>query len=210
MGSEILNLFSTPIKTVQVGSTELFRRMSDMVYIHLPPNYEKIVEGSGGCSTRDNLNKSDDFIELYTLIDTEMSKYFNDYLGINSDDVHMTCMWATIQQSGAKHSTHIHPNSFYSGVIYLNIPEEEGVVAGNISFIDPRQAKNMWVADWKKEHGLTHRAWSIEPKTGLLILFPSWLEHGTDVYITNTNEHRISLSFNYMLDKCSLNTLKLK
>ena len=207
--AEIIELFSTPIKTIQFNDLELFDRLGKLVYNYLPANYFEQLEILGGVTTPDNLNQLEEFKELYNLIDLEMKGYFNDYLGVDPNAVHMNAMWANVQRPGGSHGVHQHPNSFFSGVVYLDIPKDMGM-PGFIHFMDPRPAKCMSHADYTKEHGMSYRAWTFAPKVGMMIIFPSWLEHGTNPYINkNSDSLRISLSFNYTLDKCSINTMKI-
>lgn len=209
MTSEIIELFSTPIKTVQFDNPEQFDQLSKLVYNYLPDNYVEQLDITGGVTTADNLHTLGEFQDIYSMIDAEVLSYLENYLGVNSNDVDMNGMWANVQKSGGVHGVHSHPNSFFSGVLYLNIPSDMSM-PGFIHFIDPRQAKNMVQADYAKDHGLAYRAWTFPPRTGLLILFPSWLEHGTSPYInTASSTDRISLSFNYVLNKCSINTMRL-
>jgi uncharacterized protein (TIGR02466 family) len=120
----------------------------------------------------------------------------------------MTGMWSNVQESGMMHHVHQHPNSFLSGVLYISIPECEN--PGRIHFTDPRQAKNMVYADFKKESCISSRTIWIKPTTGTLLLFPSWLEHGTEHFISNNKDDiRVSLSFNYRLTSCSYETMKI-
>jgi uncharacterized protein (TIGR02466 family) len=161
---------------------------------------------TSGC-TDDQLHKLPNFNELVTIIDNNVKTYTEEIVGIDKNDVTLSCMWSNSQIHLTKHHVHQHPNSFISGVLYLQIPECED--PGNIFFVDPRPAKNMFYADFKKETSLSDRNWWFKPVTGMLLLFPSWLEHGTHKYLCSTGERRISLSFNYILTRCSYSTMKI-
>ncbi len=90
---------------------------------------------------------------------------------------------------------------------YPYIPECED--PGNIVFLDPRQAKNMVHADFVKSSCISNRNIWVTPQTGLLLLFPSWLEHGTDLFIISKDEKRVAISFNYQITKCSEKTMRI-
>ena len=67
----------------------------------------------------------------------------------------------------------------------------------------------MTFANFKKQTSLSDRMIGIEPKTGLMLFFPSWLEHGVSKFINGTGDKRIGISFNYQLIKCSRPTMRL-
>ena len=202
------NLFPTPVTIVNFNNVD-FSLYASKVVDSLSPEEVKHMKERGIGTTSDDLHLKDEFKDLTTLINTEAMQFFNDVLGLDERDLTMTTMWSNVQMNQARHHVHQHPNSFYSGVIYLEIPERENIDPGWLFFVDPRPAKNMWQADYKKPNQLSDRSYGFKPKTGTLLLFPSWLEHGTEVCVLNNNERRISLSFNYALKKCSNHTMKL-
>ncbi len=110
--------------------------------------------------------------------------------------------WANINRQGASNNVHFHPGAYWSGVFYVDDGGvSNGDVGGPIEFYDPRGAMPMMYAPNVKAKfegyytaGLSER---IYPKTGMLLLFPSWLQHGVAPY-TGTGT-RISIAFN-----CSL------
>ena len=157
--------------------------------------------------TQDDLHTKDRFQDLVKLIDFSVETFCINELGIDKHDLKMTGMWAHAHKSNSIHHMHVHPNSFISGVLYLQIPESER--EGDLIFSDPRAGKNMQYLDFKKESCLSNRTMIIKPNTGLLLLFPSWLEHGTDVFVAKDNQLRISLSFNYSIISCKYPTMKL-
>ena len=104
-------------------------------------------------------------------------------------DYGMTNMWATLYPKGAFVPQHTHSNSVLSGVFYVKTSEN----CGNIVFQDPawvakimQTRKNHWPACQTK--------FSVPPEDGMMILFPSWLPHGTE--INNSDDDRIIVSFN--------------
>ena len=204
----IENLFPTPVTIINFNDMD-FSSYANKVLDALSPEEVKNMKARGIGTTSDDLHCQEEFKGLTELVHTESMNFFNDILGLDENDLTMTTMWSNIQLSQARHHIHQHPNSFYSGVLYLEIPQREEVDPGWLFFVDPRPAKNMWQADYKKSNQLSDRSYGFKPKTGTLLLFPSWLEHGTEVCILGDNERRISLSFNYALKQCSNHTMKL-
>jgi uncharacterized protein (TIGR02466 family) len=112
-----------------------------------------------------------------------------DYLGIR-----MNCMWANINRGTGIHQVHTHPNAMWSVVLYLNVDK---VDPGMFYFKDPRPQATTIVYDYLDGRA-EYDHMSIEPKKGRLIVFPSWLEHGT--HSTNSKEERVCISANIMLE----------
>ena len=102
-------------------------------------------------------------------------------LGINNS-------WINIQGPGSNLKVHCHPLSAISGALYLKVDNQ----SSGLMFVHPNPQLDMVKVD-------TYTAFSsktveIKPSIGDLILFPSWLKHGSD--ITNMSEQRVVLSFN--------------
>ena len=106
-------------------------------------------------------------------------------------------MWANINPPGAMNRAHVHPNSLWSGVYYVKAPKN----SGHLKIDDPRAAASM-SRPRQKLGAQPSRLWReahFEPITGRLIMFPAWLTHAVDP--NESNENRISVSFNFM-QKC--------
>ncbi len=111
--------------------------------------------------------------------------------------------WANVNRKGNGNKAHIHPGSYWSGTFYVDDGGIDGKdhLGGAIEFSDPRGPGPLMYAPNVKmtfegcvNAGLAER---IYPKTGLLIIFPSWLPHSVTAY--QGEDTRISIAFN-----CSL------
>lgn len=157
-----------------------------------------VLEKHGNWCSNDNLNIDNNFKKLVSFINDTVLTYLDEIYKCNSDDFYMTGMWANVHKSFSKHHIHSHPNSFLSGVFYIDIPQG----AGDIFFKDPRMGSQVLVPDYKETPNFMFHEMQFSVHTGKLILFPSYLEHGT--HLGNDHEgYRISVSFNYMLKKSS-------
>lgn len=92
---------------------------------------------------------------------------------------HTLHAWATVTSNGSYHLSHTHPASLVSGVYYVDVPAD----AGPILFRDPRGPRPPFDAPL-----------TIHPRSGELLLFPSWLSH--EVAPTPGAAPRISIAFN--------------
>lgn len=141
----------------------------------------------------DTLHKRNEFQKIQSIILKEIEQVFND-VGLIRETQYISCMWANISKAINRHALHPHANSFFSGVIYLNTP----INPGNIGFKDPRPAAEVLTFDYIESSIFSQRTIEIEPVKGRMIVFPSWLYHGTKRGFFPNDEERISLSFNIL------------
>ena len=201
-------VFPTPIGIVQFDNMALFDAMAVEVLNIKDSSTSTIFQEIGNFCTDDNLNKLLSFTDLTKLIDNEVQVFLQDAYKMDPEHVTMTSMWSNIHNSKSKHHVHMHPNSFLSGVIYLSTPDTHDNYPGNIFFVDPRYANRIQRADYKESTIYNENSWVFKPKKGMMLLFPGWLEHGTDAGKFSDDQYRISLSFNYALNQASEITCK--
>lgn len=99
--------------------------------------------------------------------------------------------WAMVNREGDSIRAHLHPNSLFSGVLYLSAPANSGAIA----FLDPRAGAQVLLPPLEDPTcgpgcGRVLR----QPRQGLLLLFPGWLWH--EVERSGSCEARVSISFN--------------
>jgi len=79
--------------------------------------------------------------------------------------------WSVRLQAGGFHSNHVHPMGWLSSALYIQLPPDVGQdEAGWLTLGDPT-ARSMPL-----DLGPLR---TVEPKPGRLVLFPSWMWHGT-------------------------------
>ncbi|MEM9599520.1 MAG: tetratricopeptide repeat protein [Pseudomonadota bacterium] len=88
----------------------------------------------------------------------------------NSGGYHVRTAWSVRLGGGGFHVNHIHPEGWISSAYYVDVPEGEGK-EGWIKFGEPSAPLNT-ALDQGPEYDL-------QPKAGRLVLFPSYLWHGT-------------------------------
>ena len=97
--------------------------------------------------------------------------------------------WFNISNQGDDTGWHDHKeNAKISGVYYISIPKK----SGNIIF--------------RKKIGDNFKRWYVKPKNGMMILFPSKLEHCVE--INKSSDPRISLAFNLYTLPVQINETK--
>ena len=127
---------------------------------------------------------------------TESSREFGDKLEFDkSKNLNLSNIWININGYGHSNVSHIHPHSILSGVYYVQTFEN----CGDIYFNHP--CYNTFLFDWKDvqkqpKNCFTAPRWFFKPKPGMLLLFPSWLEHFVQPNLNKNKKERISISFN--------------
>ena len=97
--------------------------------------------------------------------------------------------WFNIQKKGTILKEHTHPNSVLSGALYINVDDD----SSKIYFHNPNQFLSFCEVEEYKECSFN---WVyIKPEQGSLIIFPSWLKHGSNETKNNT-KNRTVISFN--------------
>jgi uncharacterized protein (TIGR02466 family) len=100
--------------------------------------------------------------------------------------------WTVTMSKDDWQGLHIHPSTNYSGVYYINVPDVP-YPEGAIQFVNPHQISTAY--------GNGQPAGDfISPKSGDLIIFPSWLSHLV-MPMRDTNERRYCLAFNIVTQK---------
>ncbi len=80
--------------------------------------------------------------------------------------------WSVRLRGAGRHSNHVHPRGWISSALYLDLPDigaDEPPDAGWLVLGEPDAALGLDLAAHSK----------IEPRVGQLVLFPSWMWHGT-------------------------------
>ena len=99
--------------------------------------------------------------------------------------------WASFQYPHSKLQKHTHPGSEVSGVLYLKADEK----SSPIYFYNPNPFISFTTVNPNDTKEFLIGSTRFKPKTGSILIFPSWLQHGSGDD-ENMSEERIILSFN--------------
>jgi len=130
--------------------------------------------------------------ELKSLRDfclTQVKTYIN-YIINPKDKVEpfITQSWLNFTEKGGYHPRHNHPNSYLSGVLYIN----SDVTKDKIIFYSSIYRQIGVVS--AEFNIMNSDSWGFYVKPGLIFLFPSSLDHKVEKVISDST--RISLAFN--------------
>jgi uncharacterized protein (TIGR02466 family) len=105
--------------------------------------------------------------------------------------------WAAVNRKGHYNATHVHPMATWSGVFYVDPGDElPGTAGGLLEFLHPVAASVMTFFP-----GVLPSARVVQPKGGMLILFPSYLQHNVRPY--SGERPRVCIPFNAHLKRAT-------
>jgi hypothetical protein len=86
------------------------------------------------------------------------------------DSIRFNGAWSVRLTGGGFHTNHVHPYGWISSALYIVLPEDIGEAeAGFLTLGEPQSELILDLPPTK----------IVEPKPGRLVLFPSWMWHGT-------------------------------
>jgi len=180
------NLFPTAVSFFDFG-TDLTE-----VELNFIKNQEFRNNDGNKTSVNNNLFDSPEIAEIARFCEESVAEYFKEiYAPKFGVQPYITQSWANYTSRGQWHHKHEHPNSFVSGVFYVQAQQDIDRIYfyknGYQQLKLPTDNYNLFNSD----------SWWLGVKTGQLVLFPSHLTHM--VRTVETDETRISISFNTFL-----------
>jgi len=189
--SEIFQLFSIPLYIGKIDVNGLESLIQDIDYYRTNMN-------DGSISTNVRILDEEVFQPYRFSILEEIEKYIYKKLECHEETrIIITNSWIMKHGKHDRSTPHLHTNSMFSGIAYINVDE----ISGNVSFhkgeritIFPPQMDY----EFKNKNHLNASIWTVTPKVGDLLLFPSILVHSVDENLSHIN--RYCLAFNFMLE----------
>lgn len=151
------------------------------------------VSNHRGFQSEKNLHTVPELFDIFQFICESSRQAAND-LDLKFTNIEIIESWSNVNQGTDSYNhQHIH-QGVLSGVFYLDAPEG----SGNLVIVNPSM-NTLWAGYTRinTRNKYTSEAIRIQPKDGLLVLWPSYIPHSVE---TNTqNIKRISIAFNIML-----------
>lgn len=171
----VIPLFSTPLYQSSVPIDQSL--MADVDWI------------DGDCTTRSQdhqiLNGAK-WTSLKKEVEKHVSYFFYEIMCADKKtEIYITESWCNKTLELQKHQRHNHSNSLFSGVIYFN-NSDNAIVFHNSRY-------NMLSYPIEHSTPMNSNFWALKPRCGMILIFPSYLDHETQNVDTNT---RYSLAFN--------------
>tara|TARA_B100001059_G_C17783759_1_gene555840 strand:+ start:14 stop:601 length:588 start_codon:yes stop_codon:yes gene_type:complete len=190
--------FSTPIWTSKINQYQTVNsNMLDYIINLQEKDPDGVLKSNFKGWHSKNFDMKDkepkNFIEN---IKTNINTAINDMgWDLQNQEVKISNMWAIINKKGSLNQKHHHSNSDLSAAYYVSAKKN----CGDIVFYDPRPATVFKHPVSTKPNILNATINSISPEEGMLILFPSYLEHSVNPNLSESK--RVVISFNLSLDK---------
>ena len=183
--AEIIGIFPTPIYT-----NKLDREFTKKEINFFAKEKEKKFKNVGNNSSSNNyiLNNTE-LKNLKQELDEIVKDYFKKIISIDEKaSPYITQSWLNWTSENEFHHRHSHSNSIVSGVLYIDVDEKQD----KINFFKDENSQ-IYIREKEPNIFNTNNV-SLVVKNGLIVLFPSYLNHAVDV--KQGNNVRISLAFN--------------
>lgn len=105
----------------------------------------------------------------------------------NTGRYRLSGIWSVRLRPSGYHFNHFHPEGWLSSACYIQLPVAVGAPGGEgwLQFGEPAFPTTP----------PTPAEYFVRPEPGLLVLFPSWLWHGTVPFSGEVDEHRLTIAF---------------
>ena len=150
---------------------------------HLGQASNSVNKSNAGGFQSDNFN----FEQVFPSIYHHLKPFIKEISEEIEQELNLTGAWLNINKKGDSNIQHCHPNSVISGVIYLQVNDNTGM----INFKNPTSSQHYPVNNANPTFG---GSYSISPLVNEVVFFPSYLEHYVSANMSD--EDRISIAFN--------------
>jgi len=151
---------------------------------------KKVVPNAGNITSANNYILNEKGMEnLKDILTAHVAEYIKRIHAPKYPMVpYITQSWANYTKKNQYHHTHEHPNSFISGVLYINANEaHDKITLHKKGYQQIKPVPTEW--NWYNSD-----SWFYTVKTGMIILFPSGTTHNVET--KEGDNKRISLAFN--------------
>lgn len=194
MNVEVRNLFPTPVLRVSDFISQ--KQCSDIVSFFKEKGFKHDTILGNGVSTyttssnalSEITNKINGCQNIAKSLNETVSNYVR-VLGIG--DIKVTNSWVNFQNKDSVLTEHAHPSSVISGALFLKSDADSNC----LFFRNCNPFWNMTKFDPNNSTEFSYEHFWFAPVEGSLVLFPSWLLHGSNSE-KNGSDQRVVFSFN--------------
>lgn len=189
--NEIIPLFSTPVYYSNIENLDYDEIASQLQLSNFKDSYLNIL-----------LSTEEYVIDKLPKLKQNIIEHVNNYLFNNLQykpyEYYFSDSWFVKIKSNGHSIKHLHTNSMYSGVVYLDLPKS----GGEIKFYSTENNSTLntvkYLTDVKESNIYNSNSWSFKPTRGDILLFPSYLFH--QVLLNESSDVRHSFAFNILPD----------
>lgn len=122
---------------------------------------------------------------LFAAIDPPLRRHIVQ-IGAPGQNYAIASAWSVRLNSGGFHINHVHPEGWISSAFYVRLPSDLQGLDGALKFGEPGPPTSPVL---REDH-------VIRPEAGLLVLFPSYMWHGTLPF--SSGERRLTCAFDFV------------
>jgi len=169
-------LFSTPLFVSQLEQPE-----REIVAAVKQADMRRVTANNGWSSVNTRILDLPQMESLKTIILQELGAYTFEALGLKRKyQFHITNSWIMKHQKGDFAHAHVHENSLISGVYYVETFENSGPILFSKSYKDFNLFPAFFGWEFERRDILNADLWPVQPRDGMLVLFPSHLSHSVE------------------------------
>lgn len=198
---EVVPIFPTPIF---IQNLEITKEVQDELYSlktnrseEILPNGDRVCDIWGENTENKQVLRLEKLSSIRNTILVNAKKFATEVMGFEIENLVDVLSWVNNKTSAQEHKTHVHPNSFISGVLYFDDVYDEKT---SLIFEKNAGTSAMFQIIPKKNHKIQNDFstyyYAVPAIKGRLIIFPSHLPHF--VPKNDSNNSRYSLAFNLM------------
>ena len=184
----IIGLFPTPIY-----STFIKRKFTKQELNFIKRSNQTHVSNLGNTTSKNTyILELKEFKKLKLELEDVLKDYMEKiYSPTNNIKCYITQSWLNYTKLGQYHHIHHHPNSFLSGILYINADKNFDRI-----YFHKDNYEQLKITT-KNFNIYNSESWWLSIETGKILIFPSWVRHS--VAPKKEDDTRISLSFNTFL-----------
>jgi uncharacterized protein (TIGR02466 family) len=185
----LLKLWPTPVYITTLESLN-----DSHIQAFKSQEFEEMASKNGFYSKSKNVLDQPLFSQLQTEVGNHLRIFSNNFLELDNQLTYkMINSWVLQLNKGNKAEPHTHANSVFSGVFYLEDASEADGIVFHKNY--DNLFSNSILPNNTNWNYLNSQRWQIQPKKGLVILFPSLLKHS----VPQATSTRYSVAFNYFV-----------
>jgi uncharacterized protein (TIGR02466 family) len=180
---QVFDLFPTALGIFNLG------RDFNKEELNFIKNLETHLNTGNLTSNNHDVLNSVELEDISTFINASVKEYFEKINAPKNEvSLRVTQSWCNYTEKGQYHHRHAHPNSFISGVLYVQATKDKDKI---YFYSDKYRHLVTPTNNWNIYNS---ESWWMEAVTGKLFIFPSTLVHMVEP--VEADDTRISLSFN--------------
>ena len=187
--NQILDIFPSPV---------YFTKLNIPNFDFNSVEFEESSAG-GWISKNQKILDLPDLHQIKQEIHKHVTIFYYETLGFSYDtEPYLVCSWATKHNPGDWANSHIHENSFLSGVVYFDVPSNSGDLSFHIAADSNRRVFPSTISPpIARDTKYNSRDVHVSVSKGLTLLFPSTILHSVSKNLSD--QCRYVISFNYFL-----------